>query len=250
MLHHALIGPVEADFERWLIDDSYACRRGKGRELALRRAEQFARRFPWSLKLDVRRYFDSIPHAVLLAEFGRRFRDKRVLALWERIVETYATAPGQGLPIGALTSQHLANFYLARLDRFVKEELRIKGYLRYMDDMVLFGGRDELRVARGAMEDYLRDELGLTLNYSQSLQPVGRGVGFLGYRVFPDQSSLLRKSRQRFLKRWSWVECQLEAGDMDEWEAQRRVCAMVAFIQVAQRERLLHQSFGETAKHA
>lgn len=244
VLHHALIGPVEADFEHWLIDDCYACRRDKGRELALRRAEQFARRFDYSLKLDVRKYFDSIPHDRLLCELERRFRDKRVVALWRRIVETYATAPGRGLPIGALTSQHLANFYLAPLDRFVKETLRIKGYLRYMDDLVCFGDRDCLRRANRAIEQFLSESLGLELNPARSLQPLTRGVGFLGYRIFPEGSVLKRASRQRFLRRWAWIERKLDTGPLDEAEAQRRVCAMAAFVKVARRDPLLHHLFG------
>jgi len=244
VLHHALIGPVEVDFERWLIDGCYACRRGKGRELALRRAEHFARRHPWALKLDVRKYFDSIPHDRLMGEMERRFRDQRVVALWRRIVEAYATAPGRGLPIGALTSQHLANFYLAKLDRLVKEQLCIKGYLRYMDDLLLFGQRQALGKARTAIECFLEQELGLALNRSQSLQPVRRGVACLGYRVYPQGSELLRSSRRRFLKRWAWVERQLNRGELEESEAQRRVCAMVAFAKVAKKESSLNFLFG------
>lgn len=141
VLHHAVIGPCEADFERWLIEDTFACRRGKGREAALRRAEHHTARHGWFLKLDVAKYFDSIPHAVLLGEIARRWRDRRVVALWERIVRCYETAPGRGLPIGALTSQHLANFFLGAADRYVKETLRVPGYARYMDDMALWGGR-------------------------------------------------------------------------------------------------------------
>jgi len=71
-----------------------------------------------------------------LRELSRRIRDQRVFEIWRQIIEAYATAPERGLPIGALTSQHLANFYLAPLDRFVKETLRVPGYVRYMDDMV------------------------------------------------------------------------------------------------------------------
>jgi hypothetical protein len=244
VLHHALVGPCEADFERWHIADTYACRRGRGREAALRRAEHYAARHGWFLKLDVERYFDSIPHATLLADVARRFRDARVVALWRRIVEAYAAAPGRGLPIGALTSQHLANLFLARIDRHARETLRVPGYARYMDDMALWGEHAELKQARREIERVLRDELGLRLKPTWHLQPTARGMDFLGYRVFPHGSQLARASRRRFLRRWAWIERARERGAIEEAAAQRRVLALAAFVRVARRERVLARLFG------
>jgi RNA-directed DNA polymerase len=244
VLYHARVGPCEADFERWHIADTYACRRDRGREAARRRAEHFAARHGWFLKLDVEKYFDSIPHATLLADVARRFRDARVVALWRRIVESYATAPGRGLPIGALTSQHLANLYLARVDRLAKETLRVSGYVRYMDDMALWGERDALKSARVEIETLLRDELGLRLKPMWHLQPTACGMEFLGYRVFPHGSQLARPSRRRFLRRWLWGERALERGQIDGASAQRRALALCAFVRVARRERVLETLFG------
>ncbi len=244
VLHHALVGPCEGDFERWLIDDSYACRRGRGREAALRRAEQQARRHGWFLKLDVAKYFDSIPHAVLLAEVARRWRDGRVVALWTRIVCSYETAPGRGLPIGALTSQQLANFYLGAVDRLVKETLRVPGYVRYMDDMALWSTRAELRTAKVAVEKFLREEQGLMLKGNWHLQPTGRGMDFLGYRVGRDGSRLARSSRRRFVGRWVALERGRETGEVDDRAAQRRALALCAFVRVAVKEHVLARLFG------
>jgi RNA-directed DNA polymerase len=248
VLHHALIGPCEGDFERWLIPDTYACRRGRGREAALRRAEQFARRHAWFLKLDVRKYFDSIPHGPLLAEISRRFRDARVVALWQRIVAAYATAPGRGLPIGALTSQHLANFYLSRLDHFVKEELKLPGYVRYMDDMALWcDDRDELKSAHRRVAALLAADFGLAFKDTWHLQPAARGMAFLGYRVFPGGSTLARASRRRLVRRLRARERELAAGSISEAAAQRRVLALTAFVRPAWREKILRRLFGENS---
>lgn len=245
VLHHALVGPCEADFDRWLVADTYACRKGRGREAALHRAEHYARRHLWFLKLDVTKYFDSIPHAVLLAEVGRRFRDARVVALWTRIVTAYETSPGRGLPIGALTSQHLANFYLGPVDRLVKETLHVPGYARYMDDMALWADdKAQLIDAKNQIESRLKDSLGLTLKSNWHLQPVARGMDFLGYRVYPGGSRLKRASRRRFLRRWGWCERALATGRISEAVAQRRVLAMTAFVRVARRETLLARLFG------
>ena len=137
VLHHAIIRVCEPHLERWLIADTYACRPGKGREAAVLRAAGFARRFPWRLHLDVRQYFDSIPHDTLLACLRQRLKDRQLLELFQGIIAGFRGAAGRGLPIGSLMSQHFANLYLGWLDRFVKESLRIPGYVRYMDDFVV-----------------------------------------------------------------------------------------------------------------
>jgi retron-type reverse transcriptase len=244
VLHHALVAGCEADFERWAMPDSYACRRGKGREAALRRAEALAGRQAWFLKLDVEKYFDSIPHATLLAEIARRFRDRRVVALWARIVGSYEKSPGRGLPIGALTSQHLANLYLGAADRCAQETLRVPGYVRYMDDMALWGGREELKAARPAMERFLNERLGLKLKSNWHLQPTARGMDFLGYRVLPGTSRLARRSRRRFLRRWLALERARETGAVSDAAAQRRVLALAGFVRAARGETLLARLFG------
>lgn len=123
VLHHALMNVCEPVLERAAIFDSYACRKGKGQQAAVHRAASYARRHEWFLKMDIRKYFDSIGHAVLRGLLHRKFKDAGVMDLFDRILASYQTAPGRGLPIGNLTSQHFANFYLAPLDRFIKEQL-------------------------------------------------------------------------------------------------------------------------------
>lgn len=114
VLHHAILHVLEPELERIAIFDSYACRTGKGTHRALARAQQHCRRHGWYLQLDVRKYFDSVDHDVLKRLLARRLKDPPLLKLLFAIVDSHATAPGKGLPIGSLTSQHLANFYLGR----------------------------------------------------------------------------------------------------------------------------------------
>ena len=109
VVHHALCGGMEARLERYADPDSYACRPGRGNRAAVRRVQQLARRRPWYVKLDVRHFFEGASHAVLLDLLRRLIRDRRILALAQTILEAGGHAPGIGLPIGNLTSQHFGN---------------------------------------------------------------------------------------------------------------------------------------------
>lgn len=234
VLHHAILNVCEPHFERWLIADSYACRKGKGREAALRRAQDYARRYGWFLKLDVRKYFDSVPHEPLLERLGRRFKDGRLLGLFARILRSFRGALGRGLPIGSLTSQHFANFYLGWFDRHVKESLRVPGYVRYMDDMALWSDdKDALKRALASGEAFLRDELGLELKPAPYLNGTAHGMDLLGCRVFRHHGTLNRRSRTRFRRRLAALEAAYAAGALDERQLQGRGTALVAFARSA-----------------
>ncbi len=234
VLHHAVMNVCEPVLERYAIPDSYACRKGKGLHAAIRRAQAFARRFPWYLKLDVARYFDSVDHEVLLGLLGTRFKDRRLLRLFRTFVGTYETTPGKGLPIGNLISQHCANLYLGPLDHWVKETLRVRGYVRYMDDFVLWGeDRATLRGHQVAIEAYLRSRLRLTLKADVQLNRSTRGLPFLGYRVFPGQVRLGPRARRRFARRLAGYEGRWERGDWSEEELQRHVEPLLAYVRFA-----------------
>ena len=153
---HAIFNLCEPIMEKKLVDDCFACRKGKGTHGALKRAQVFTRRYKWYLKLDVRRYFDSVLHSQLLAMLGRVFKDVHLLKLFAQIIGGYETERGRGLPIGSLASQFFANHYLSQLDRTCKQVLRVPGYLRYMDDFILWGhGREVLMKAREGVEKEL-----------------------------------------------------------------------------------------------
>jgi len=219
-VHHALVRVIEPLFERRFIEDSFACRRGKGTHAGMRRAAHFARAYRYALKCDVRKYFPHIDHGTLLRQLGRVVGDEKVLQLCADILgshrdgERYEIPPGgdlfdlqafpRGLPIGNLTSQFWANVYLNPMDHFVKHQLRCRGYVRYMDDFLLFGDdRTELRRWGRAVKKKLA-ELHLDMHPDKyRLMPTRRGVDFCGFVVFADgrirvRSDTLRRFHRRY----------------------------------------------------
>lgn len=121
IVHHAICQVIEPYFERRLIKDSYACRRGKGTHLALHRAQEFVRKNRFYLKCDIRKYFESVDHAVLKTLLRSIFKDAKLIKLLDQIIDHAApgSEPGKGIPIGSLASQHFANLYLGELDHYI-----------------------------------------------------------------------------------------------------------------------------------
>ncbi len=234
VLHHAVMNVCEPELERYAIFDTYACRPGKGLHKALARAQEFTRRYPWYLKLDIRKYFDSIHHETLLQLLSHRFQDRRVMKLFEQIFGAYETSPGCGIPIGNLISQHAANFYLGAMDHWIKEERRAPGYLRYMDDFILFGcDREHLKEELRSVEAFLAERLHLDLKNSRQLNRSEVGVPFLGFRVLPGRVLLLPRSRARFANKLEKYEQAHHEGTMSETELARRVSSLVSFTSIA-----------------
>lgn len=222
VVHHAIMNVCEPFMDRQLIDDTYACRVGKGREVCLERAMKLSSRFSEVVHLDISRYFDSISHEILLRRLGRLFKDSRLLMLFRQIVDTYQVEAGRGVPIGTLCSQHFANLYLADLDRHIKETLKLPGYVRYMDDFVLWSdNRVRLGQCVGEVERWLTENLALRLKSFDPPHGSRRGFDFLGHRVFPDRLTLNRRSRRRFRARLVELEAKFAKGEVtsDEYHA-------------------------------
>jgi RNA-directed DNA polymerase len=157
VLHHAVMNICHPYFEKHLIYHTYATRIGKGTYAALDKAKEFVKRYSWYAKLDVRKYFDSISHDLLFQFLSRMFKDKILLEIFQKIIRSYEVSCGIGIPIGNLSSQYFANYYLSGADHYAKEQLHIGGYVRYMDDILLF--EDENHVLKEKVK-------GFNLNYS------------------------------------------------------------------------------------
>ena len=206
VLHHALIAQVGPVLDRALVFDTYSCRTGKGALAAVLRAQQHVRRFAWYAKMDIRSYFASIDHVILQELLQRRFKNADVLQLLARIIDSHRDAPGRGLPIGALTSQHFANWYLDGFDRLLLGRCRVRGMIRYMDDVVWwFDGREQVRAVHAAAQSYLRETLRLDIKPPVQIQRSAQGVRVCGFRVLPGTILLSLRRRRRYAharRRW------------------------------------------------
>ncbi len=230
VLHHAIMNVCEPTLENYTIFDSYACRKGKGNRKALARAQQFACTYPWFLKLDIRKYFDSIDHKIMMRLLSRRFKDKDLLLLFQKLLETYHTRQGKGMPIGNLISQHLANFYLGNFDHWIKEEQRVKGYLRYMDDLIVLGpDKAYLQSAFAGIKGYLCSKLALQVKPNIQLNRCRCGIPFLGYRIFPHMIRLSPQSRQRFMQKYRQYEKKWHIGQWSTGELIRHMEPLIEF---------------------
>ena len=231
VVHHALCAAMEPAFERYAIFDSYACRKGKGNHAAVQRVKQFCRRSTWYGKLDVRHFFENVDHAVLAGLLRRRFKDRRALDLSQVILDAGGRVPGTGLPIGNLTSQHFANYYLGHLDHFAKEDLRIRGWVRYMDDMILFGpDKETVLDLAGRVETFLASELLLEVKQEATIvAPVHIGVPFLGFRVWPRLLRMDGSRVRRFRARFRALDASFTAGEIDEETRLRSACSLVGW---------------------
>ena len=219
VVHHALCNIIEPIFDRIFIHDSYASRKGKGTHAALRCFDKFKRRLSsngrliknakdsnmitgYILKADIKHYFASVDHKVMMQIIGRKIKDKKALWLIRKILDNHNSKNTcKGMPIGNLTSQLFANIYLNELDYFVKHKFRAKHYIRYMDDFVILHKYNETLLRwKWQISKFLKI-IKLELHPEKSrIFPLHRGVNFLGYRIFYHYK-LLKKSNLGILER-------------------------------------------------
>lgn len=263
VVHHALCNLIEPLFEPAFVEGSFANRKGKGTHRALDQCQQLARRYPFFLQLDVRQFFPSIDHEILLARLARRIRDPQVLELARSILESgdgvlaaeyeqvyfpgddlFAALRPRGLPIGNLTSQFWANVYLDSLDHCVKRRLRCRGYLRYVDDFLLFAGsKQELWGWKRAIETHL-ESLRLKLHPGAHPRPVTEGIPFLGFVTYPDRRELKRRKGIHYRRRLKRLVAQARRmgnpakalASLQGWEAHCRHGNTVGLLESVRRE--------------
>lgn len=211
LLHRAVYRKLYHFFDSTFIADSYSCRLSKGTHKAI---DQFSDYFLkvsrnntrncWVLKGDIRKFFASIDHRVLLGILKEYIPDEDILWLLEKIINSFDSGQGgKGLPLGNLTSQLFANIYLNKFDQFIKHQLKARYYIRYADDFVILSEDKEwLRKQVCPVQNFLSDKLKLELHPDKLfLKTVSSGVDFLGWVHFPDHRVLRSATRWRMFRK-------------------------------------------------
>jgi retron-type reverse transcriptase len=218
VIHHALCNIIEPMLEKKFIHDSYANQKGKGTLAAIKRFEFFKRKISrnfntikstknikgFVLKADVRKFFDTVKHQILIGIISRTITDEKVLWLVKTILANHKTESlGVGMPLGNLTSQFFANVYLNELDQYVKHNLRVRYYIRYVDDFViLHRSREALEYYKEEIGEFLSKQLELQIHPDKSrIFPLYQGTDFLGLKIFAHHKIIQRKNIRKFQKK-------------------------------------------------
>ncbi|MBI4097108.1 MAG: group II intron reverse transcriptase domain-containing protein [Candidatus Levybacteria bacterium] len=217
VIHHLLYRYLYAVFDKTFICDSYSCRIDKGTHKAVKRLQRFTRQVSknytqscWALKCDIKKFFASVDHMILLDVLKQKIIDNDILELLAKVIDSFSTKPGKGIPLGNLTSQVFANIYMNEFDHFVKEQLKIKHYIRYADDFIFLAPqREALEELIPLLENFLTEHLQVELHPKKIiLRKLTWGIDFLGYTLLPYDVILPRpKTRRRmFVKLLVLVE--------------------------------------------
>lgn len=198
VVQHAIYRVVYPIFNPTFIDQSFACRVGKGTHAASDYAQAALQQSPagsYTLKLDIRKFFYRIDRAVLRQEIEKKIKDRRFVELMMQFANYGEPV---GIPIGNLLSQLYALIVLNPLDHFVKRVLKIRRYCRYVDDFILFGlGRERCTALLRVIVDFLHTRLHLELS-RWTLAKVSRGVNFVGYRTWASKRFIRKHSLYKF----------------------------------------------------
>lgn len=232
VVQHCLCDNILAPrLTKHFIYDTYACLKGKGTHAGLNRLREFLQRYyrkyglnGWVLKGDIKKFFYSINHEFLKASLYPLLKDDDIYWLTDQIIDS---TPNPGLPLGNQSSQWFANFYLSGFDHFVKEKLRVKLYIRYMDDFVLIlPTKKEAKQCLITIEQYLWEHLRLETNQKTQIFPIKNGVDFLGFHTYVSGTGkvirkLRRNSKQRMRRKLKKFKEFYLTGEMSAKDIER-----------------------------
>lgn len=210
VLHHAIYRLLYPFFERTFVSDSFSCRIDKGVHKGTNRFREFGRivsknsaKTCWVLKCDIRKFFASIDHHVLLEILESKIPDKNILWLLRNVIESFSSAENKGLPLGNLTSQLFCNIYMNEFDKFVKHSIHAQWYVRYADDFVLLSENKRwLESQLSEVLSFLETSLKLKLHPDKVfISTLASGVDFLGWIHFSKHRAVRTQTKKRMFKR-------------------------------------------------
>ena len=201
VVQHAIYKYIYPIFDKTFIHTNYACRKGKGTHRCADYVQNAMRKVPpntYTLHLDVSKFFYSIDRNILGSLLENKIKDQKLLSL----MKLYAEYEGElGIPIGNLLSQICASIYLNSIDHYIKRELKVRFYARYVDDLMLIGlSLDKAKIYQSKIEDFLKTNLNLSLS-KYKISHLKQGINFVGYRTWRSKRFVRRHSLYQFGKR-------------------------------------------------
>lgn len=234
IFHHAVINLAGPVLERAMLPTSFACRPNLGVHRAAERAQQCIRRYAWYCQIDISSYFACIDHEILLAVLLRRFKGIEFEQQLQRLLDSYHHEPSKGLPIGSLTSQYFANYYLDGLDRLLDGLPPVRAHVRYMDDIVWWGDdKQQVKQVLQQVQGYLRGQRQLDIKPTWRIQRSALGITFCGYRILPGVMRLSLRRKRRYQQRRLYWERQYALGHISAAQLQTAYAAVHSILQGA-----------------
>ncbi len=229
VFHHALMNLAGSVLERAMTPTSYACRPAMGVHKAVARVQQHLRKYAYYGKIDIDGYFAAISHTRLIQVLMCRFKGADMSAQIQRIVASYEPVPNRGLPIGSLTSQYFANYYLDGLDRFLAELPSVCAQVRYMDDVIWWcDSRLAVRHSLHCIKIWLTEQRDLSVKSTVQIQHSKHGVSYCGFRIMPGTIRLSRRRKRRYRQRRQYWEMLYLQGAIDARQLQLVYAAVEA----------------------
>ncbi len=242
---------IDRVVHRWLVDSflydvfvpqfintSYACIKGKGMHKACLEARKTMKHCGriWNeyyiLKMDVKKYFQNINKRKLLEIIQRKIKDEKILWLIKEVI--FSGTEETGVAIGNYTSQIFANIYLNEVDQYIKHELKVKYYFRYMDDSVIFvKTKEQANIILEKIRNFLKNELFLELNSKTQIFKSKQGINFCGYKINEYRIKLRDKGIKKLKKKISKLKKDIKNGKMSSKEAKKYLCGHYGYIKYA-----------------
>ena len=250
IVHRWYVESFLQGFIKQFIYNSYACLKNKGMHIAakdVQRAMQKCKRKYgeyYILKMDIAHYFQNIDKNILLDILKRKIEDPKVWWLTEKIL--YSKKGDKGIPIGNYTSQIYANIYLNELDQYIKHNLKVKYYFRYMDDsIILLKDKEELKEILKKIKIFLKEKLKLELNTKTNIFKGKQGVNFCGYKINEYRLKIRTKGKKKLKQKIKYLKYKIKQGEMTSKEARKYLCGHIGYIDMANTYNLINRNFYE-----
>ncbi len=250
VLFHAIYRKLYHVFDPLFIHSVYSSRIQKGTHAGIDRLEVFLRKVSknysqtaFILKCDIRKFFDTVDHHILINLISKHITDNRLLNLIKEIIESFNHTPGRGIPLGNVTSQLFANIYMNSFDQFVKHELKMKYYIRYCDDFVIIDESEQvLKNLIPKIFNFIKDNLKLDLHPRKTeIRKIRQGSDFLGYVSLPHYRILRTSTKNRMLRRISNIKSQYEQGLVSENRFVNTISSYLGILKHCKSEKVLGQ---------